>query len=119
MMPLWSGGMGMLEQVNLDALTESELIELNQRIVQRLRLMHQIRTHKDMLDFMVGERVEFESQSGQLVSGVVVRFNRKTVTVVTKDGRRWNVSPCFLRKDAIDVAAADNSKASELRLPRE
>jgi hypothetical protein len=29
---------------------------------------------------------------------VLTRYNRKSVTVVTDDGRQWNVSPGFLNK---------------------
>jgi hypothetical protein len=28
----------------------------------------------------------------------LTRYNRKTVTVVTDDGQRWNVSPTLLRR---------------------
>jgi hypothetical protein len=29
---------------------------------------------------------------------MLTRYNRKTVTVITDDGRQWNVSPSFLRR---------------------
>jgi hypothetical protein len=32
------------------------------------------------------------------VEGMLTRYNRKTVTVITDDGHHWNVSPGFLRK---------------------
>jgi hypothetical protein len=30
--------------------------------------------------------------------GVLTRYNKKTVTVITEQGQRWNVSPGALRK---------------------
>ncbi len=33
---------------------------------------------------------------GRMVTGVLVRLNKKTVTVHTENGERWNVSPLLL-----------------------
>jgi hypothetical protein len=85
-------------KINIDHLTESELIELNQKIVQRLRMIGQMRAHVRMLDFKIGERVWFQSEREEIIRGVLVRYNKKSVTVVTDDGNRWTVSPGFLRK---------------------
>ena len=38
-------------KLNIDHLTEAESTELNHKIVERLRLMRQIRSHKEMLRF--------------------------------------------------------------------
>ena len=35
--------------INIDRLTEAELVDLNHRIVARLRLLNQMRAHLDML----------------------------------------------------------------------
>ena len=84
--------------INLDHLTEAELVDLNHRIVQRLRLLSQLHAHKAMLEFRIGDRVQFEPQGGVPVFGILTRYNRKSVTVVADDGHRWNVSPSFLRR---------------------
>lgn len=86
-----------MNRINIDHLTEAELIDLNHRIVERLRLMSQMRAHKAMLEFRIGDRVTFEPQGGAPVFGILTRYNKKSVTVVTEDGHRWNVSPRFLR----------------------
>ena len=31
---------------------------------------------------------------------MLTRYNKKTVTIITSDGRQWNVSPTFLSKAA-------------------
>ena len=84
--------------IDINTLTETELIDLNNRIVQRLRLLHQMRSHVDMLEFRLGERVEFQPEAHPLVVGVLTRYNKKTVTVITDTGQRWNVAPRFLRR---------------------
>ncbi len=85
-------------KVDIDRLTEAELIDLNHRIVARLRFLDQMRAHSDMLEFRIGDRVAFQPPGRQQVEGMLTRYNRKTVTVITDDGRQWNVSPTFLSK---------------------
>jgi hypothetical protein len=86
-----------MNRISIDHLTEAELIDLNHRIVQRLRLISQVHAHKAMLEFRIGDRVTFEPQGGNPLFGILTRYNKKSVTVVTDDGR-WNVSPSFLRR---------------------
>ena|SRR6516162_1499932 len=87
-----------MNRISIDHLTEAELIDLNHRIVQRLRLIRQVHAHKAMLEFRIGDRVTFEPQGGNPVFGILTRYNKTSVTVVTHDGHRWNVSPSFLRR---------------------
>jgi hypothetical protein len=84
-------------RIDIDHLTEAELVDLNHRVVERLRFLHQMRSHKRMLDFHIGGRVSFQTQEGATVTGVLTRYNKKTVTVVADTGGRWNVSPNLLR----------------------
>lgn len=42
----------------------------------------------------------FQPQGMPPVTGVLTRYNRKPVTVLTEDGQRWNVSPALLRRVA-------------------
>lgn len=84
--------------IDIDKLTESELIDLNNRIVARLRLLSQMRAHAEMLEFKVGDRVTFQPEGRPPLTGTLMRYNRKTVTVITDDGGHWNVSPTFLQR---------------------
>lgn len=85
-------------KVDIDQLTEAELIDLNNRIVERLKFLSQMRAHSEMLEFSVGDRVTFNPDGRRPIRGVLTKYNRKTVTVITDDGQRWNVSPSFLRR---------------------
>jgi hypothetical protein len=91
-------------KLNLDNLSEAELADLNHRIVARLRMLAELRAHASMLDFKIGERVCFETDAN-LVTGMLVRYNKKTVSLVTDDGHRWNVAPSLLRRAAQPVQA--------------
>jgi hypothetical protein len=68
-------------KIDIEQLSESELIDLNHRIVARLRMFAQFRAHTSMR-----------------IVGMLVRYNKKTVSLVTDDGHRWNVSPALLTR---------------------
>jgi hypothetical protein len=53
-----------MNRINKDHLAEAELVDLNHRIVQRLRLMTQVHAHKAMLEFRIGDWVTFEPDAG-------------------------------------------------------
>jgi hypothetical protein len=84
--------------IDIDRLTEAELVDLNNRIVERLRFLHQARSHKRMLDFKIGDRVSFQPEGRGIVVGILTRYNKKSVTVITEAGERWNVAPQFLHR---------------------
>jgi hypothetical protein len=96
--------------IDIDQLSEAELVDLNRRIVERLRFLHQMRAHATMLKFSIGARVCFDTDDCRRITGTLLRYNKKSVTVVTDDGHRWNVSPSFLRpvepKDITPVSKA-------------
>ena len=83
-------------RIEIDNLTEAELIDLNNRVVERLRFMAQARSHSRMLQFKIGDRVSFETEGRGVVNGVLTRYNKKTVTVISDTGQRWNVAPQLL-----------------------
>jgi hypothetical protein len=92
--------------IDIDQLTESELIDLNHRIVARLRFLRQLDAHTAMLEFRIGERVTFHPDGHPPVVGMITRYNKKTVTVVTDAGQHWNVAPQFLEPVTTAMASA-------------
>jgi hypothetical protein len=85
-------------KIDIDKLTEDELMELNHRVVERLRFLAQMRAHGAMLKFSIGQRVSFDPRDRPTVTGTLTKYNKKTVTVISDDGQRWNVSPGYLRE---------------------
>ena len=85
-------------KINIDELTEAELLDLNRRIVERLRFLNQARAHIQMLEFKIGDRVTFQPEGRDPVEGMLTRYNKRTVTIIADGGRQWNVSPNLLRK---------------------
>lgn len=88
----------MAENIDLTKFSEEELVQLNRRIVERLRSFHQGRCYKDLAQFKLGDAVCFTPEHGHLVVGTVVRLNQKTATVAARDGHQWRVSPSFLSR---------------------
>jgi hypothetical protein len=91
-------------RIDIDRLSEAELVDLNHRVVARLRFLQQARTHADMLAFKIGDRVVFQPPGQRSVTGMLTRYNQKTVTVITDEGRQWNVSPGVLSR-VVDAEA--------------
>ncbi len=89
-------------KIDITQFSEEELVALNRQIVERLRFLHQMRAHATMLEFRVGDRVSFQPAGRPILFGVLVRYNRKTVTIVTEGGEQWNVAPALIRK-VVDV----------------
>ncbi len=92
-------------EIDIDKLTEAELTDL-----ARLRFLSQMRAHAQMLEFKIGDRVSFQPEGHRRVVGMLTRYNRKTVTVISDDGQRWNVSPTLLRR-------ADDGRGFEDTIP--
>jgi hypothetical protein len=97
------------ERIDIDDLTEAELIDLNNRIVERLRFLQQARSHRRMLEFRIGDRVSFQPEGRPMIVGMLARYNKKSVTVITDAGERWNVSPHFLHRVIESDAARDGN----------
>ncbi|MDP1549743.1 MAG: hypothetical protein Q8L97_06235 [Nitrosomonas sp.] len=85
-------------KIDIDQLNESELIDLNRRIVERLRFLRQMRAHTSMLAFSIGDKVYFEPDNEPPVFGIITRYNKKTVSILTEDGRKWTVLSQLVRK---------------------
>lgn len=81
---------------DIDRLTIAELEALNHRIVERLKFLDAVQAHREMMALNIGAKVSFESRRDGRQFGTVIKFNRKTVSLVTDDGRRWNVAPQLL-----------------------
>ena len=99
--------------IDIDRLTEEELVDLNHRIVERLRFLQHARAHASMLEFRIGDRVTFTPAGRPPVVGILTRYNRKSVGVLADNGQRWNVSPALLRR--MPQAAQDGSNVVPMK----
>ncbi|MCP4429740.1 MAG: hypothetical protein GY806_02055 [Gammaproteobacteria bacterium] len=100
--------------IDIDNLAEDELVELNHRIVERLKFLETFHTHNEMMQFNPGEQVSFQPSGRGTQFGTLVKFNKKTVTVITESGQKWNVSPHLLKK--VKQANSNKKKAKVIKL---
>ena len=100
--------------VDLSRLSEDELLALNRRIVERLRLLHAARRLSQLANFTVGLTVEFDTDDGRRLRGTITRLNRQTATILTSGGQ-WRVSPSRLR--AVDAETPAAGAARVVRMP--
>lgn len=84
--------------IDIEQLSEKELIDLNHRIIQRLKFLEDARANGEMMKFSVGDKVIFHPSGHEQKTGVLVKYNKKTVTVITDQGEHWNVAPSLLTK---------------------
>jgi hypothetical protein len=69
-----------------------------------------------MLDFRIGDRVTFQPEGRPALFGIITRYNKKTLTIITDSGQHWNVAPGLLRKAAsADRTDTGNAKVVQLR----
>ena len=97
-------------KINIEHLSEKELIELNTQIVERLKFLESMRDHNKMMEFNVGEKVCFQPPGRDKQTGILVKYNKKTVSVITDSGERWNVSPHLLSRvqaDSTETSAGE------------
>ena len=104
-------------KINIDSLSYDELVQLNHKIVERLKFLYSMHTHKEMMRFSPGDQVCFETPGRGKQFGTLVKYNKKTVTVITESGQKWNVSPNLLRK-VKNVKSSKNSKGKIIDLPK-
>jgi hypothetical protein len=101
--------------IDINNLSEDELVALNQRIIERLKFLESMHTHNEMMQFNPGEKVSFEPPGRGRQIGTLVKFNTKTVTVITDSGQKWTVSPHLLSKvKEVKAGATGSGKIIEL-----
>ncbi|MBL4679715.1 MAG: hypothetical protein JKY88_03185 [Pseudomonadales bacterium] len=94
--------------INIDDFTETELMALNHQIVERLKFLDSVNAHHEMMQFSLGDQVSFDPLGREKQLAILVKFNKKTVTVLTADGQKWNVPPHLLSKVKAVVGNEDN-----------
>jgi hypothetical protein len=106
--------------IDIDTFDEAELLALNERIVERLHLLHRHKTDQALQQIKIGSGVMFEAPDGKTIRGIVIRRNRKTVTIHTDDEKHWNVSPTLVRltgRHALDEVASKDGRVLPFTKP--
>ena len=102
-----------MSRIDIDRLSEEELIDLNHKIVTRLRFLREMRSHREMMNFSIGDKVKFQPAGHPEITGTLTRYNKKSVSVLADNGQRWNVHPSFLSRVAADRPDRSEAKPQE------
>lgn len=78
--------------MRLEDMTIDQLIDLNEAICQRIDELRERETLAALQQLRQGQAVSFRSRKSGLVFGTVIKINRKTVVVLSEDGRQWKVA---------------------------
>jgi bacterioferritin (cytochrome b1) len=81
----------------IKTLTVDELISLNKMVVERIKVLNQIETSQAMKKYNIGEWVSFVVNNNNTIEGKVIKINKKTISILTKENIQWNVHPAFIK----------------------
>ena len=102
-------------RIDIDDLSYDELLDLNRRIIARLKHLDAADTIDAMMKLTLGSKVCFDGGRHGMQVGTLIKFNQKTVTVLTDDGsHRWKVSPQILSP----IIEEDGDKANVIELKK-
>lgn len=104
----------MKKPIDITDLKYEELIELNRKIVEQIRFLQQRDSYLALAKYRVGDRVSFKPQPGKKIEGIIVRVNKKTVSIATDDDRHWNVAPVYLTKVTASQGKLENANVLSL-----
>jgi hypothetical protein len=76
-----------------------ELVIVNKMIVERIKHLQKTNTLFEMAKFRIGDVVSFKAHD-KFISGRIIKFNQKTISILSDDNVLWNVSPKVLMKKA-------------------
>jgi len=81
---------------SLEQFSENELIVLSEAVADQVNRLRDANTRVSMDRFQPGDTVSFKNKKGDMLEGIVIRLNKKTVSVVTLQDERWNIAPQLL-----------------------
>jgi len=85
-----------MNNIDIEKLSHEELYDLYRRIVRRINALQRSRMAEKLQEFDIGDEVSFEHE-GNIISGTVIRVNKKTLSVRTGGGS-WYISPGLASK---------------------
>lgn len=94
---------------SLERFSDKELIVLSEAVADQVNRLRDNHTRAAMDQFQLGDAVSFNDKNGNMLEGVVIRLNKKTVSVVTEANSRWNIAPQLLSP----VMPIDDCRASD------
>ena len=85
-----------MADIDVEKLSPEELYDLYRKVCRRINALQRSRMAEKLQEFDIGDEVSFEHE-GNIISGTVIRVNKKTLSVRTGGGN-WYVDPRSVTK---------------------
>ena len=83
--------------INIDSFSMDELVELNKRIISRIKELNSQKQAQAALKFRMGDIVSFVKTDDHVkVVGLILSIKKTKVCILTETGSQWTVSPVLL-----------------------
>ncbi len=82
--------------IDIEHLSTEALIELNKKIVSRIKELRAQEQFKAAAQFRMGDVVSFPNNDKVKTTGFIISIRKSTISVLTENNERWNVSATLL-----------------------
>ena len=82
--------------IDIEHLSIEALIELNKRIVSRIKELRAQEQFKAATQFRMGDVVSFPNRDHVKTTGFIISIRKSTISVLTENNERWNISASLL-----------------------
>ena len=83
--------------INIDALSMDDLLELNKRVVSRLKEINAQEQAEAASRFRIGDMVSFaKTGDNAKVTGFILSIRKTKISILTEDNEQYTVSPTLL-----------------------
>jgi hypothetical protein len=89
-------------KIEIENLSLSQLIQLHNKVAHRIWELQQAAYSGKLQEFQIGEKVRFQNEEGETLLGIIIRVNKKSLTVRTDRGNKWYLHPWAVTK-VVDV----------------
>jgi len=78
-------------------LSMDELVDLNKRVISRMKELNSQTQAKAALKFRMGDIVSFVKSDDDVKEvGLILSIRKTKITILTENGKQWTVSPALL-----------------------
>jgi hypothetical protein len=82
--------------INIEHLSADDLMELNKKIVSRIKELKAQEQFKAAARFRMGDVVSFSDKNNVKTTGFITSIRKSTISVLTENNEHWNVSASLL-----------------------
>lgn len=84
--------------INLENLSEEELLVLNEQVVAKIKELRNQKNTQQISQFKLGDMISF-AYKGKKVQGIIFRINQKSISILTASNERLSLSPGLVMKE--------------------